>query len=171
MRKIQNKTLNNNIIMKYYYLNEWFEISSDRETVKNQYIYLLSQLSTVDYMSVEMFEDSIKKISKMGDIIVCIDDQTILGSNPIVGTGTIIYEPKILHGGKYVGHIEDIVVDEPHRGHEIASEIIKKLVESAKTHNCYKVILNCSEFMEKYYERRGFTKNGAEMAIYFQAQK
>lgn len=153
--------------MKYYYLNEWFEISSDRETVKNQHIYLLSQLTTVEYMSVEKFEESITKISQMGDIIVCIDDQTILGSNPIVGTGTIIYEPKITHGGKSVGHIEDIVVDEKDRGHEIATEIIKKLVESAKEHNCYKVMLNCSPEIEKYYERRGFTKKGAHMAIYF----
>lgn len=153
--------------MKYYYLNEWFEVSSDRETVKNQHISLLSQLTTVEYMSVEMFEKSITKISQMGNIIVCIDDQTILGSNPIVGSGTIIYEPKITHGGKSVGHIEDIVVDEQHRGHEIATEIIKKLTESAKEHNCYKVILNCSEYMEKYYERRGFTKKGAHMAIYF----
>ena len=161
MRKSQNKTLNNNIIMKYYYLNEWFEVSSDRETVKNQYISLLSQLTTVEDMSVEMFEDSIKKISKMGDIVVCVE------SEQIVGTGTIIYEPKITHGGKYVGHIEDIVVDEPHRGYQIATEIIKKLTESAKINNCYKVILDCSPEIEKYYERRGFTKKGAYMAIYF----
>jgi glucosamine-phosphate N-acetyltransferase len=147
--------------MKYYYLNEWFEVSSDRETVKNQYISLLSQLTTVEDMSVEMFEDSIKKISKMGDIVVCVE------SEQIVGTGTIIYEPKITHGGKYVGHIEDIVVDEPHRGYQIATEIIKKLTESAKINNCYKVILDCSPEIEKYYERRGFTKKGAYMAIYF----
>lgn len=147
--------------MKYYYLNEWFEVSSDRESVKNQYISLLSQLTTVEDMSVEKFEESICKISQMGDIVVCVDDKRI------VGTGTITYEQKISHGGKSVGHIEDIVVDEKNRGHEIATEIIKKLTECAKEHNCYKVILNCSEYMDKYYERRGFTKKGAYMAIYF----
>jgi glucosamine-phosphate N-acetyltransferase len=157
----RNKILNNNINMKYYYLNEWVEVSSDRESVKNQYISLLSQLTTVEDMSVEKFEESIRKICEMGDIVVCVE------SEQIVGTGTIIYEPKITHGGKYVGHIEDIVVDEPHRGYQIATEIIKKLTESAKINNCYKVLLNCSELMEKYYERRGFTKKGAEMAIYF----
>jgi len=147
--------------MKYYYLNEWFEVSSDRESVKNQYISLLSQLTTVDDMSVEKFEESIGKICEMGDVILCIDDQRI------VGTGTIIYEPKITHGGKSVGHIEDIVVDKSYRGLKIATEIIKKLTESAKTHNCYKVILDCSADMETYYERQRFTKKGAHMAIYF----
>ena len=137
--------------MKYYYLNEWFEVSSDRESVKNQYISLLSQLTTVEDMSVEKFEESIRKISQMGDIVVCVEsncEAKILGSNceaikeQIVGTGTITYEQKISHGGKSVGHIEDIVVDEKNRGHEIATEIIKKLTECAKEHNCYKVILH-----------------------------
>lgn len=147
--------------MKYYYLNEWLKISSDRESVKNQYISLLSQLTTVEDMSVEKFEESVAKICEMGDIIVCVDDQRIVGS------GTIIYEPKIIHGGKSVGHIEDIVVDEPNRGHQIATKIIKKLTESAKINNCYKVILDCSDDIEKYYERLGFTKKGVQMAIYF----
>ena len=159
--------------MKYYYLNEWLKISSDRESVKNQYISLLSQLTTVEDMSVEKFEESIRKICEMGDIVVCVDDQRIVGSNceakiqRIVGSGTIIYEPKIIHGGKSVGHIEDIVVDEPNRGHQIATKIIKKLTESAKINNCYKVILDCSDDIEKYYERLGFTKKGVQMAIYF----
>ena len=147
--------------MKYYYLNEWLKISSDRESVKNQYISLLSQLTTVEDMSVEKFEESVAKICEMGDIIVCVDDQRLVGS------GTIIYEPKIIHGGKSVGHIEDIVVDEPNRGHQIATKIIKKLTESAKINNCYKVILDCSDDIEKYYERLGFTKKGVQMAIYF----
>ncbi len=168
--------------MKYYYLNEWFEISNNRENVKNQYISLLSQLTTVEDMSVEKFEESIRKICEMGDIVVCVDDQQIVGSNceasilgsnyeainqQIVGSGTIIYEPKITHGGKCVGHIEDIITDKNHRGLKIATEIIKKLTESAKAHNCYKVILDCSADMETYYERQGFTKKGAQMAIYF----
>ena len=159
--------------MKYYYLNEWFEVSSDRESVKNQYISLLSQLTTVDDMSVEKFDESIRKICEMGDIVVCVREAKILGSNceainqQIVGSGTIIYEPKIIHGGKSVGHIEDIVIDKSYRGLKIATEIIKKLTECAKTHNCYKVILDCSADMETYYERRGFTKKGAQMAIYF----
>jgi len=147
--------------MKYYYLNEWFEISNNRENVKNQYISLLSQLTTVEDMSVEKFEESIRKICEMGDVIICIDDQQI------VGTGTIIYEPKIIHGGKCVGHIEDIITDKNHRGLKIATEIIKKLTESAKAHNCYKVILDCLPEIERYYERQGFTKKGSQMAIYF----
>ena len=111
--------------MKYYYLNEWFEVSSDRESVKNQYISLLSQLTTVEDLSVEKFEESVAKICEMGDIIVCVGDQRIVGSNceakilgsnceaiiqRIVGSGTIIYEPKIIHGGKSVGHM-NIIAD------------------------------------------------------------
>lgn len=165
-------------MIKYYYLNEWLKMSSDRESVKNQYISLLSQLTTVEDMSVEKFEESIQKICEIGDIVVCVKE----GSNcetsiqRIVGSGTIIYEPKIIHGGRCVGHIEDIVVDKKHRikfckemteKNSIAKEIIRRLVECAKTRDCYKVILDCSEELEKYYERHGFVKKGVQMAYYY----
>ena len=93
------------------------------EDIKYQYLNLLSFLTETPIITTEEFINQIIKISEIGDIIICYskehDKVTILGS------GTIIYEPKIIHGYKNVGHIEDIVVHEKYRGQGIAQKILK----------------------------------------------
>ena len=61
------------------------------------------------------------EISKMGTIIVCYC--IVCNQFQIIGTGTIIVEPKLIHGGKSVGHIEDIV-HKDYRNKGIATNII-----------------------------------------------
>ena len=79
----------------------------------------------------------------------------------IVGSGTIIFEPKLIRGGSYIGHIEDIVVDEQYRCKGIATRIIENLIEFAKEKKCYKVILDCQN------EKSGFDNHGIQMTKYF----
>ena len=68
------------------------------ENIKNKYIHLLSFLTEATDIPDQMFTDKIHDINKMGIILVCIvrTENDIL----IVGTGTLIKEPKIIHGGK-----------------------------------------------------------------------
>jgi glucosamine-phosphate N-acetyltransferase len=84
----------------------------------------------------------------------------------ILGSGTIIYEPKIIHGCKNVGHIEDIVVHEKYRGQGIAQKILEKLTEAASNKNCYKVILDCKKDLITFYEKSGFRQNNFQMSKY-----
>jgi glucosamine-phosphate N-acetyltransferase len=95
---------------------------------KKQYIELLSQLTNSPIITDEEFINKVNEISKIGTIIVCY----IRNTDKIIGSGTIIYEPKIIHGGKSVGHIEDIIVDKNYRNKGIAKNILNMLVNLAK---------------------------------------
>jgi glucosamine-phosphate N-acetyltransferase len=128
--------------------------------IKDDYIGLLSYLTDTPPIELNTFVNNIHGISEMGKIIVCCDD------TKVIGTGTIIYEPKIIHGGQNVGHIEDVVVQKEYRSHGIASEIIQQLIADSKQNNCYKVILDCHYSNIEFYEKNGFTHKGAQMAIY-----
>ena len=134
------------------------------EVFKIKYLNLLKQLSIVDNLSNELFLYNIKKINNMGNIIIGITDE--LNDYQIVCSGTIIIEPKIIRGGKNVGHIEDIVVDEKFRGQGIAQILLNKLIEFGKENNCYKLILDCSDKNIKVYEKNGFEKKESQMVLY-----
>jgi glucosamine-phosphate N-acetyltransferase len=127
---------------------------------KKQYLLLLGELTTVSDITNEQFFENIKEINSMGEIIVGIENDTIVSS------GTIIIEPKIIHGGTPAGHIEDIVVLEKWRNKGIAKELLKHLKEIAIHKNCYKIILDCSEHLVSFYENSGFSKKGIQMSEY-----
>lgn len=135
------------------------------EDIKSQYLYLLSQLTETPIITTEEFINQIIKISEIGDIIICYSNEH--NKVTIVGSGTIIYEPKIIHGCKNVGHIEDIVVYEKYRGYGIAKKILEKLVDLASIKNCYKVILDCKKDLITFYEKNGFCQNNYQMTKYF----
>lgn len=138
------------------------------EYIKREYLLLLSHLTFVENVSTQMYVDTIQTISKMGDIIICYYNEYDSNQNiHIVGTGTIIYEPKIIHGCKIVGHVEDIVVDANFRSNGIAKQILNELVRRAEQKNCYKVILDCKPDLVQFYEKNGFIKNGFQMSMYF----
>ena len=154
-------------VLYYKSFNEFIENNKPSITeINNQYTELLSSLTKADKLSNDFFLQKIEEISTIGEIIICyyIDN---IDKIHIIGTGTIIYEPKIIHNGKYVGHIEDIVVSEKHRNLGIARSILTELKKHAYVKDCYKVILDCSEENIKFYEKNDFIYKGAQMAVYF----
>jgi len=128
--------------------------------IKRQYLLLLGQLTTVSDMTNEHFFKNIKDINSIGQIVVGIEDERIVCS------GTIIIEPKIIHGGRPAGHIEDIVVLEKWRNKGIAKELLEHLREISIEKNCYKIILDCNDRLVPFYEKSGFSKKGIQMAEY-----
>lgn len=80
----------------------------------------------------------------------------------IVGSTTMIIEPKFIHDGGKVAHIEDVVVSNEYQGKGIGEMLMKSLLDLAKDNNCYKTILNCSDEVKPFYEKIGFkrTSNG-----------
>jgi glucosamine-phosphate N-acetyltransferase len=138
-------------------------LNSSHQKIKKQYIELLSQLTICPIITDEEFINKVIEISKIGTIIVCYIRNIDI---KIIGSGTIIYEPKIIHGGKSVGHIEDIIVDINYRNKGIAQNILNILIESSKN-TCYKVILDCKQELLDFYSKNGFNKNGIQMAKYF----
>jgi glucosamine-phosphate N-acetyltransferase len=127
------------------------------------YLNLLEQLTCTnkDTITYEKFSHFVNSLNSFHVVYVIEND------NKIIATGTIIIEPKLIHGCQYVGHIEDIVVDKEHAGKKIGKCIVDKLVEYGKSMNCYKIILDCSNDVEQFYTKCGFMKKGNCMGKYF----
>lgn len=80
-----------------------------------------------------------------------------------IGIITIIIEQKLIHGGKCVGHIEDLVVDSNNKGQGIAKELLNYCIELANEKNCYKVILDCKKELIPFYNKVDFKQKGVCM--------
>ena len=131
-------------------------------------IELLSQLTVIskDEITREKFNNYIETISKNNNhITIVIEENSNL--KPIVGTATLLIEQKLIHNISFVGHIEDVVVDEKYRGQSLGKLMIDHLVNKAELLDCYKVILDCEEKNKSFYSKCGFKHKGVEMALYF----
>ena len=74
----------------------------------------------------------------------------------IVGSTTLLIEPKFIHSGGLVGHIEDVVVNKEFQGKKIGEKLIQRSLEYAKNQGCYKTILDCMDDVKPFYEKLGF---------------
>jgi glucosamine-phosphate N-acetyltransferase len=147
-----------------FYFNNNLEIS--KSNIKKQYLSLLTELTKTNDISDELFELNLKKINSIGKIIIGYvnNNNNII---ELIGTGTIILEPKIIRSGMNVGHIEDIIVKSTWRGKKISQSILDKLTSFAIESNCYKVILDCVDSICPVYKSNGFEIKGIQMAKYF----
>lgn len=136
------------------------------DVIKDQYLLLLSELTTTDILETDIFKTNIERIHNMGSIVVGIIQDSSKNFE-IVASGTIIIEPKIIRGGKNAGHIEDIVVANHMRGRGISQKILEMLKIIARDNNCYKVILDCDYDVKNVYIKNGFQLKGLQMAQYF----
>jgi len=128
------------------------------------YCGLLGELTSIDVdaISPEAFEARINLIrsNPLHKIFIAKIDGLI------VGTATLLIEPKIIHNLSYVGHIEDVVVRESHRQHGIGGKLVKHCVSYASATGAYKLILDCNDENIHFYERFGFKKKENQMALY-----
>ncbi|MDX1533473.1 MAG: GNAT family N-acetyltransferase [Nitrosopumilaceae archaeon] len=74
----------------------------------------------------------------------------------IVGSTTLLIEPKFIHQGGLVGHIEDVVVNKEFQGKKIGEKLIRTSLDYAKNQGCYKTILDCMDDVKPFYEKLGF---------------
>lgn len=129
-----------------------------------QYCSLLKQLTKIDpdRITLVQFNDHLDtiKLNPFHRILIAkINDK-------IVGSTTILIEPKFIHDLSKIGHIEDVVVDSNYRSRGIGHLLIKKAIEFGKEMGCYKIILDCSEKNIGFYEKFGFVKKELQMALY-----
>lgn len=90
-------------------------------------------------------------------IFVALEKQRVVGST------TLLLEPKFIHKGGLVGHIEDVVVSKNMQGKGIGEKLIQTALNYAKKEGCYKTILDCKEDVRKFYEKIGFYKTSDAM--------
>lgn len=107
------------------------------ETIKQQYLFLLSQSKTVESMEIDIFRINVERIHQMGMIVVgIICDFSNNIPFEIIASGTIIIQPKFCKGGKNVARIEDIIVSKHMRGQGISRRIVEILQLYAREKNC-----------------------------------
>lgn len=129
----------------------------DEQLIEKQYQNLLNCFSDGFGLSIIEKDDVLKifkEKSKLGHkILVCLKD------GEIVGTATGFSEPKFLHSGSFVFHIEDVCVRKEFRRMGVAKSLLETLEQMAT--QCYKIILDCSEENAKnLYEPLGYKSNG-----------
>lgn len=128
---------------------------------------LLSQLTLVGNLSEDEFWNQWQVMNRSGLIKLLVVRDIGNAGGRIIGCGTLVIEPKLIHNCSNLGHIQDIVIDGNYRKKGLGKMLIDQLMKWAKDYNCYKVILNCNESNIEFYEKCGFNKRGAEMSCFF----
>lgn len=85
----------------------------------------------------------------------------------IIGTTTLLIEPKFIHNGMKVGHIEDVATRREYEGFGAGSLAVNTALEYAKSANCGRVVLDCSEDNVGFYEKLGFKRHEVAMRYEF----
>lgn len=88
--------------------------------------------------------------------VVILDDK-------VIGSTTLLIEPKFIHLGGKVGHIEDVVISKEFQGSGIGEKLINFVLDYSKKNDCYKTILDCSDDVKPFYEKIGFKKHSNSM--------
>lgn len=83
----------------------------------------------------------------------------------IIGTASIIIETKILRNLSKVAHVEDVVIDSEYRGLGLSKTLLNTIIDYAKSEECYKIILDCSNNLIKFYQKFGFNLNANTMRL------
>jgi glucosamine-phosphate N-acetyltransferase len=127
----------------------------------NSFFDTLSNLTEIgkDVYDKEFSQKIFEKIRKSDNIKIFV----AIKDTDIVGSITAIIEQKFIHNGGRICHIEDVVTRKGFEKLGIGSILVDKVLELAIQEKCYKVILNCSEYNSKFYEKLGFYKHNIGM--------
>lgn len=127
------------------------------------YMFLLSNFTMIGNIKENDFNNQLNMIQNNPNHKIYVLEE----NNRIIGTITVIIEPKLIHNLNRVAHIEDLIIDNNYKNKGYGSLLLNNCIEYAKNRKCYKVILNCDEEITSFYERNGFHKKNNQMAIYF----
>jgi glucosamine-phosphate N-acetyltransferase len=83
----------------------------------------------------------------------------------VIGTTTLLVEPKFIFGGGRVGHIEDVAVRAGYQRRGIGSKLVKYATEQAELMGCVRTVLDCSDENIPFYEKIGYSYHGNTMKI------
>jgi len=115
---------------------------------------ILSELTNAPIIPYKNYIKILNNLNENHQIFVYLED------NVPVGVITLLIEQKLIHNGKCVGHIEDLVVKKEYNGKRIAKKLINHCMGIAESKNCYKIILDCKEELESFYKKCNYNKQG-----------
>ena len=127
---------------------------------RREILSLLAQLTSAPLISEKSYNNIINKLDDNHNIFVYVLD------NKIVGMITLLHEQKLIHNGSKIVHIEDLVVDKEYKNRGIGRDLINYCLDKISKEEYYKIILDCSEELERFYNKFGFEKKNIQMAKY-----
>ena len=125
------------------------------EDLDKGFLDVLENLVSPDINDKEYAKNILQKIQKnsLHKIFVAEDDST----GEVVGTTTLLIEPKFINKGMKVGYIEDVSVRKECEGLGIGSKLLTYATNYAiSEEGCRKVLLYCSEKTKPFYEKSGY---------------
>lgn len=121
----------------------------------DQYYILINQFRETSFSKTE-FSEYLDNLPKNIQIWVLEKDDDIIGS------ATVIYEPKLIHNMSTYAHIEDVCILEKYRNKGFGSILLKELFKKIKETGCYKVTLVCNENTAPFYIKNGLEIRGVQ---------
>ncbi len=109
----------------------------------------LKPAELTDEQALDVFRQRMR--SRLKTYVALMDDR-------VAGTASLFIEPKFIHNGGVVGHIEDVAVHTAYQHHGIGAALVSFLLEACRQAGCYKVILDCDEHVIPFYEKLGFRR-------------
>lgn len=134
------------------------------------YLELLSQLTKVGRVSREEFATRFEEMSRVNRVaehyaIVVIEDKQ---TKRIVGASTLFLEYKFIHECAIRARLEDVAVLESHRGKHIGELVVRIIVELARAYKCYKLTLDCTDELKRFYAKNNFVYGSNMLSIRFE---
>ena len=124
----------------------------------NMFLKLINKFRTT-YFTKEQFINLLNTLKTQNNIIYVYEVDNI-----IIGTVKLIIETKFIFNISYVGHIEDIFIDEKYRNMNIGKKLVDHSVNIAKKKKCYKIICVCLDDVKNFYLKCGFELRGNFMS-------
>lgn len=129
-----------------------------------EYCNLLKQLTSInpDSFTEGQFMDHLKliKSNPLHKIFLAKNN------NEVIGSITVLIEPKFIHDLSSVAHIEDVVVKLNYRSYGIGQLLVNKAIEFVRNYGSYKIILDCSDKNVSFYKKFGFVVKENQMVLY-----
>ena len=125
------------------------------EDIDKGFLAVLENLVPPDIDNNEYAKNILQKIkmNSLHKIFVAEDDS----DGKLVGTITLLIEPKFINKGMQIGYIEDVSVTKEYEGLGIGSKLVTYATTYAITREgCRKVLLYCSEKTKPFYEKLGY---------------
>jgi GNAT superfamily N-acetyltransferase len=125
------------------------------EDIDKGFLAVLENLVPPDIDNNEYAKNILQKIkmNSLHKIFVAEDDS----NGNVVGTITLLIEPKFINKGMQVGYIEDVSVRKGYEGLGIGSKLVTYATTYAiSIEGCRKVLLYCSEKTKPFYEKLGY---------------
>jgi glucosamine-phosphate N-acetyltransferase len=124
------------------------------------YIKLVNEFRSCKLQK-EEFNTIYTEVFQKGQVWLLIDEST----KKIIGTGTILFEQKFINNGGIVAHIEDVIISKEEKGKGYGTYLLEYLINKSREKKCYKIILNCSPELAKFYKKLGFSQKNFQMEL------